>query len=119
MTYLVFTRLPDAAFKEEIALSFETQASLHEQLESVPLPSKSVYDLSSRLDKRSLEHVGEKGEDRVQRCKFGLGAGGRNFTVVDTREQFGEDGEIKDQRRSQKRILENLGVNVSVFISVL
>ncbi|CAG8678659.1 9423_t:CDS:2, partial [Acaulospora colombiana] len=62
-------------FQQEVALSFETQASLHEELESVPLASESIDDFGARLDERSHEH------------------------------ELGQDGEIEDKRRGEERIL--------------
>jgi hypothetical protein len=59
----------------------------------------------TRLDERGLEHVREEGEHWVERRKVLPGALGGEGAVLDTREQFGEDRQIEDERGREERIL--------------
>ena len=46
----------------------------------------------TRFDERSFEHVRQKREDRVQRCKFFLYA--VDFAVFNTSQELSENSEI-------------------------
>ena len=106
---------PRPRLEQEItAAHLETQTSLHESFEALPLPVQRVDNIVARLDQGSLEHVREQGEDRVEGLEGNLLLGrdvldarvaGRQGTVGDTRHQLGQDGQIKDEGRSQKRVL--------------
>ena len=60
----------------------------------------------TRLDKRSLQHVREEGEDRVERRKVLLLSGvAGDFAVLNSGEEFSEDGQIQDEWRGEEGVL--------------
>jgi hypothetical protein len=54
------------------------------------------------FDERSFEHVREERKYRVQRRKVFLLA---DFAIFNTSQEFGENGQIQDQRSGKKRVL--------------
>ena len=99
----VHGHLPDTSLKQQVTAALETDASLQECLQRVALPVQAVDDVGTRLDKRSLQHVGEQRKNRIERLEL-VGCGG--VTVLDTGEQLGEDGQVEDEGSSQERVLE-------------
>ena len=93
--------LPNASLEQEVAAALEADARLEERLESVALPVEAVDDVGTGLDERGLEHVREQGQHGVQRLELGRGA----RAVLDAREELGQDGQVQDERSSQKRVL--------------
>ena len=60
----------------------------------------------TRLDERSLQHVGEEGEDRVERRKVLLLSGvAGDFAVLNSGEEFSEYGQIQDEWRGEEGVL--------------
>ena len=60
----------------------------------------------TRLDEGRLEHVGEKGENRVERRKVFLLCGvAGNLAVLNSGEEFSEDCQVQDERSREQRIL--------------
>ena len=60
----------------------------------------------TRLDEGRLEHVGEKGKNRVEGCKVFLLCGvGGDLAVLNSGEEFSEDCQIQDERSREQRIL--------------
>ena len=60
----------------------------------------------TRLDEGRLEHVGEKGENRVEGRKVFLLCGvGGDLAVLNSSEEFSEDCQIQDERSGEQRIL--------------
>jgi hypothetical protein len=60
----------------------------------------------TRLDEGRLEHVGEKGENRVEGRKVFLLCGvGGDLAVLNSGEEFSEDRQIQDERSCKQRIL--------------
>ena len=66
------------------------------------MPVETVDDVGTRLDEGRLEHVREKGEDRVQRRKLLLLA---NFAVLDAGQEFGKNSQVQNERGGKKGIL--------------
>ena len=101
-----FAKLPNPRLEKQIALALKPQTRLHKHLERVALASESIDDVRTGLDERCFEHVAEQAEDRVERRKLGrFVARSGNLTVLDAREEFGEDHEVEDQRRRKERVL--------------
>ena len=98
----VHGHLPDTSLKQQVAAALETDASLQECLQRIALPVQAVDDVGTRLDKRSLQHVGKQRKDRVEWLELGRR---RGITILDTGEQLGEDGQVEDERSSQERVL--------------
>lgn len=65
----------------------------------------------TRLDERSLEHVGEKGEHRVQGCEILLLA---RLAVLDASQELSEDSQIQDKWRSKEGVLNEDGISVMI-----
>ena len=60
----------------------------------------------TRLDEGRLEHVGEKGENRVKGRKvFLLCSVGGDLAVLNSGEEFSKDCQIQDERSREQRIL--------------
>ena len=60
----------------------------------------------TRLDEGRLEHVGEKGENRVEGRKvFLLCSVGGDLAVLNSGEEFSKDCQIQDERSREQRIL--------------
>lgn len=76
----------------------QTKASLHKRLERVSLPVQRVNNVGSGLDQGCLEHVGEQGQDAVQRLELDVGdlffgnVGRGELSVGDSGHKFREDG---------------------------
>lgn len=64
--------LPDARLEQEIAVAFESDASLKESIERIALPAKTVDDVCARLDQRRLAHVRQERQHWVECCKVSL-----------------------------------------------
>ena len=56
---------PNTSLKKQIGVTLQPDTSFEEALKSVALPVEVVDDVGTRRDEQHLEHVGEKGEDRV------------------------------------------------------
>lgn len=82
----------------------KTQASLQERLESRTLTAERVDYVRARLDEWGLEHVREEREDAVQRLELWVLVVA-HFTVGNASEELGEDGQVEDERGSEKRVL--------------
>jgi hypothetical protein len=92
--------LPSPGSEHQITIVLQTETSLEEDLETIPLPVERVDDIGSRLDKRRLEHVGQEREDRVEGLVLGL----VGLSVGDSSHELGEDREIKDERSGEERV---------------
>jgi hypothetical protein len=92
--------LPDSGLEQDIPQILHPKTSLEESLNSRPLSSQRVDDVVSRLDERSLEHVAEQTEDRIQ----GLVIGVLGAFVRHSGEQLREDGQVEDERRGEEGV---------------
>lgn len=92
---------PRARVEQQVIAVLQTQAGLEEHLESIALPVERVDNVSPRLDHRRLEHVAQQGQHRVKRLVLAL----TGRTVCDASHQLGEDGQVEDEWRGQKRVL--------------
>lgn len=92
--------LPDPGVQQQVIRVLQTETSLEELLQSVPLPVERVDDVLTGFDKWRLEHVRQERENTVQRLPF---AGGI-LAISDTSEELGEDRKVKDKRCGKKRI---------------
>jgi len=63
------------------------------------------------LDERSLEHVGEKGEHRVQGCEVLLFA---RLAVLDASQELSEDSQIQDKRGGKEGVLSEDSMSVMI-----
>ena len=99
-----FIHSPQPTLKEQIALPLKPQTRFHEHLQRIPLAPERIDDVRAGLDERRLEHVAEQAEDRVQGHKLGIacGSGSGGLTILDAREELGEDHEVEDQRRRKE-----------------
>ena len=88
---------PDTGAQEEICGALEANARLQERLEPIALPAQAVHDVRTGLDMRRLEHEGQEGEHRVERVELSRAVGVER-AVLDACEEFGEDGEVEDER---------------------
>jgi len=95
--------LPNPGPQQQISTTLHSEASLQEHLERVPLPSQAVHHIRAGLDERSLQHVAQKGEDRVEGIKLGLASS--DILVLDSGQELSEDGKVEDQRSGQERVL--------------
>jgi hypothetical protein len=68
--------------------------------------------LRTWLNQWSLAHIGEEGEHRVEGREFPL----RTGAVLDAGEQLGEDGQVQNEGRRQKRVLERANVSTEKHI---
>lgn len=96
---------PNPGIHEQITLMLQTQASLEERLEGVPLPAQAIDDIGARLHQRRLEHVREEREDAVERLILADLATRRDFAVLDASKELGEDGKVEDQWGGEERVL--------------
>ena len=55
--------LPDPGLQQQIGTALQSEASLQERLECVPLPPQAVHYIRAGLDQRSLQHIAQQGED--------------------------------------------------------
>lgn len=92
--------LPSPGRQQQITIVLQSDTSLEEHLQSVPLPVERVDNVGSGLDERGLEHVRQERKDRVEGLVLGLAG----FLVGDSSHQFGEDGQIKDQGGGQEGV---------------
>ena len=92
-----FVPLPNPSLKQQIALALKPQTRLHKHFKRIALASESIDDIRARLDEWCFKHVAEQAEDRVERRKLGyIVARSGDLTVLDAREEFGEDHEVED-----------------------
>ena len=97
MLLYAFVLLPNPSLEQQIALALKPQTRLHKHFKRVALAPESIDDVRTRLDERCFEHVAEQAEDRVERRKLGhTVARSGDLTVLDAREEFGEDHEVED-----------------------
>ena len=94
---LLLYALPHPSLEQQIALALKSQTRLHKHFKRVALASEGIDDVRTGLDERCLEHVAEQAEDRVEGRKLGhIVARSGNLTVLNAREEFGEDHEVED-----------------------
>lgn len=78
----------------------QTETSLEELLQSVPLSVERVDDVLTVFDEWRLEHVRQERENAVQ----GLPLAGSVLTISHTSEEFGQDRKVKDKWRGEKGV---------------
>lgn len=99
--------LPNPSLEQQIALGSQAETSPHEVSTSGPLSVQRVYNVSSRLDNRSLQRVAQERKNRVHRVPFSLLIA--LAPVSDPGHQLGQDGQVQQKRRSEKRVLAQVG----------
>jgi len=96
--------------KQHVRIGEETSASAEQVGDCTLLLGERVDDGGARHDQRSLEHVRQDREDRLERNE----ARDVISLVSDTSHELGKNNEINDQRRSEKRVLAGVVHNDSV-----
>ena len=84
-------------------MRLQPNTSLKELLQAVPLPAQAINDVSARLDQGCLEHVRKKGEDGIEGLELLIFA---DFAVLDTGEEFGENGKVEYEGGGEEGVLE-------------
>lgn len=78
----------------------QTETSLEELLQSVPLSVERVDNVLAGFDEWCLEHVRQERENAVQ----GLPLAGSVLTISHSGEEFGQDRKVKDKRCGKKGV---------------
>ena len=93
-------------FQQHVVVGRETHTSFEDVLDACTLTEESINKLSVLGDKRSLEEVGEDGEDGVELVVLGGHSGGRGGGLVgDAGHELGEHDEVVDDGGSKERVL--------------
>ena len=98
--------------QKHTVLGRQTDTSLHDVLNTVPLTEKSIHNGGTGGNKRSLQHEREQRHHRVEALEFfhlALDA------VLDTTRKLSNENQIKHHRGSQKGILTGVVNDKSVL----
>lgn len=83
-------------------MRLQADASLQELFETIALTAQAVDDVCTWLDKRGFEHVGQQGQDGVERLELVALV---DLAVLNARQKLGQHSEVQDEGSGKKRVL--------------